>query len=106
MNDSARVSVDGRRDSATGANGAITVGVSPAGPPPGPTGAGAVPASTAAPGASKLKRMAGSLIQKEDRSIGSVDKRVYMTYLRAWGPHLRLPLTFLAIAICTQGFQV
>ena len=48
----------------------------------------------------------GSLIQKEDRAQGSVKTKVYLTYLRAWGLHWRMPLLFVGIACTERGCQV
>jgi ABC-type sulfate/molybdate transport systems ATPase subunit len=92
----ARVSADGRRGTASHdaerMNGAVTASTS---------GKGADRANGAA-----AKKGMGALIRKEDRSKGSVDRKVYMTYLRAWGQHLRMPLLFVSIAFTERGFQV
>ena len=43
---------------------------------------------------------------QEDRSKGSVSAKVYMTYLRAWGPGLLLPLGFVGIALFDRTLNV
>ena len=63
-------------------------------------------ASAAAKPAGAPKFTAGALTQKEDRSTGSVDHKVYMTYLRAWGKGLRMPLLFLGITLSEKSFNV
>lgn len=43
---------------------------------------------------------------QEDRSKGSVSNQVYMTYLRAWGPGLMLPLVYVSIALFDRSSNV
>lgn len=54
----------------------------------------------------KRKASDGTLTTKEERSKGSVNQAVYLTYLRAWGPSFTVPIIFLAIALLERGFQV
>lgn len=60
----------------------------------------------AAEGSKKPGAKAGALTGSEDRSSGSVARQVYLTYLRAWGPGVVLPLIFLAFSGTERGLQV
>lgn len=48
----------------------------------------------------------GALVQDEERASGAVTRKVYMTYLRAWGPQLWLPALYFGIALCERGLPV
>jgi len=48
----------------------------------------------------------GKLTKAEDRSVGSVEKKVYYSYLEAWGPCFLFPLLLLANVFCERGLQV
>jgi hypothetical protein len=43
---------------------------------------------------------------QEDRSKGSVSSAVYLTYLRAWGPGLMLPVLYISIALFDRTVNV
>lgn len=45
-------------------------------------------------------------VQTEDRAYGSVEKSLYRTYLRAWGPWYWLPILYLAGAATERFAQV
>ena len=44
--------------------------------------------------------------QTEDRAYGSVEKSLYKTYLRAWGPWYWLPIFYLVGAATERFAQV
>ena len=42
----------------------------------------------------------------EERQRGSVKAALYLTYLRAWGPALVVPVAFLLLSFATEGLSV
>ena len=53
-----------------------------------------------------IKEGPAALVQGEDRATGAVTRKVYMTYLRAWGPQLWLPALYFGIALCERSLPV
>ena len=49
---------------------------------------------------------AGVLVRAEERAVGRVDRRLYRTYLSAWGPFFAIPLLMVAMATTERGLQV
>ena len=49
---------------------------------------------------------AGVLVKAEERAVGRVDRRLYRTYLAAWGPFLAIPLAMVTMAVSERGLQV
>jgi hypothetical protein len=44
--------------------------------------------------------------REEERQRGRVTRDMYMTYLRAWGPALLLPIAFVSIALIGSALEV
>lgn len=49
---------------------------------------------------------AGVLVKAEERAVGRVDRRLYRTYLAAWGPFFAIPLAMVTMALSERGLQV
>ena len=49
---------------------------------------------------------AGVLVQAEERAVGRVDRRLYRTYLAAWGPLFLIPIFMILFATSERGLQV
>ena len=45
-------------------------------------------------------------MKAEERAKGRVDRRLYKTYLAAWGPFFAIPLFMVSLAISERGLQV
>jgi hypothetical protein len=48
----------------------------------------------------------GRLTQAEGRAVGDVKRRVYLEYLRAWGPCWLVPAAMLSSSVLGRGLQV
>lgn len=46
------------------------------------------------------------LVRAEERAVGRVDRRLYRTYLAAWGPFFAIPIAMLTMAMSERGLQV
>lgn len=46
------------------------------------------------------------LVKAEERAKGRVDRRLYRTYLSAWGPYFAIPLLMVVLATSERGLQV
>jgi hypothetical protein len=44
--------------------------------------------------------------REEERQRGRVTRGMYMAYIRAWGPALLLPVTFVTIALVGNALEV
>ena len=49
---------------------------------------------------------AGVLVKAEERAVGRVDRRLYRTYLAAWGPFFAIPIFMFTMAMSERGLQV
>ena len=49
---------------------------------------------------------AGVLVRAEERAVGRVDRRLYRTYLAAWGPFFAIPIFMVTMAMTERGLQV
>ncbi|KAL3155586.1 hypothetical protein ABBQ38_010843 [Trebouxia sp. C0009 RCD-2024] len=49
---------------------------------------------------------AGVLVRAEERAVGRVDRRLYRTYLAAWGPFFAIPIFMVTMALTERGLQV
>lgn len=49
---------------------------------------------------------AGVLVRAEERAVGRVDRRLYRTYLAAWGPFFSIPIFMVTMALTERGLQV
>ncbi len=58
------------------------------------------------PFAQGVNKEAGVLVRAEERAVGRVDRRLYRTYLSAWGPFFAIPLFMLFLATTERGLQV
>ena len=46
------------------------------------------------------------LVRAEERAVGRVDRRLYRTYLAAWGPFFAIPIFMITMAMTERGLQV
>lgn len=46
------------------------------------------------------------LVKAEERAVGRVDRRLYRTYLAAWGPFFAIPIFMFTMAMSERGLQV
>ena len=46
------------------------------------------------------------MVKAEERAKGRVDRRLYRTYLSAWGPFFAIPLLMVVLATSERGLQV
>lgn len=53
-----------------------------------------------------VKEGAGVLVKAEERAKGRVDRRLYKTYLSAWGPFFAIPVLMVGMAMTERGLQV
>ncbi|DBA69271.1 TPA: hypothetical protein ACH3X2_14313 [Trebouxia sp. C0005] len=54
----------------------------------------------------EINKEAGVLVKAEERAKGRVDRRLYRTYLSAWGPFFAIPLLMVVLATSERGLQV
>ena len=54
----------------------------------------------------EANKEAGVLVKAEERAKGRVDRRLYRTYLSAWGPFFAIPLLMVVLATSERGLQV
>jgi len=54
----------------------------------------------------ETNKEAGVLVKAEERAKGRVDRRLYRTYLSAWGPFFAIPLLMVVLATSERGLQV
>ena len=54
----------------------------------------------------ETNKEAGVLVKAEERAKGRVDRRLYRTYLAAWGPFFAIPLIMVFLATSERGLQV
>ena len=54
----------------------------------------------------ETNKEAGVLVKAEERAKGRVDRRLYKTYLAAWGPFFSIPLLMVFLATSERGLQV
>ena len=54
----------------------------------------------------ETNKEAGVLVKAEERAKGRVDRRLYRTYLSAWGPFFAIPVLMVVLAMSERGLQV